>query len=269
VLAGGKGTLGWIEAPDNDADKSNGDTWRYQNIRSSIGWTMSMYVDDLNRDGNPDFLLTDRGAEGGISVSWLENPGAFTYTGSKEPDWVQHPLRGQADARFAEYVDFDGDGLRDLIVAFDDDESNGTEVRWYKQGWDGADVTFTEHTILIALQPGGLHGLTTGDIDNDGMIEIITSASGKPLLIIDSDQHPLDPNVAWTETIILNDNFGKHDTYRLYDVDGDGDLDIFTTSENLYGPIWLENPLVNVPEPTTLHLVAALGGRALLRKRRS
>ena len=70
LVAGGKNeraAVGWLESP---AQPRNVRDWRFHRL-SDAGWIMSLMVRDMNRDGRPDVLLSDR--RGRLSgVRWLE-----------------------------------------------------------------------------------------------------------------------------------------------------------------------------------------------------
>ncbi len=103
---------------------------------------------DVNKDGFTDFFL-------GGPVSWLalsDGRGAFVVTRAPEP---------AAGASAAAFVDYDSDGVLDLLVA------TGAGPRLLRNlGTTWSDVTAATFT----LASGGLEGaaLAVGDLDGDG-----------------------------------------------------------------------------------------------------
>ncbi|MFT5738079.1 MAG: hypothetical protein ACI9SG_002431, partial [Maribacter sp.] len=58
LIAAGKGhnaAIGWFEAPDKPNDLSR---WKWNEI-SKVGWIMSIYIKDMDLDGDKDLVISD------------------------------------------------------------------------------------------------------------------------------------------------------------------------------------------------------------------
>lgn len=128
-------------------------------------------VCDLNRDGRPDLIFTcGDGFDGLVSLpswhglQWLENrpDHGFTY----------HRIADFPGSYSPVCADLDGDGNRDLVAvsAFNNwhDPNSVSMMAWLN---DGAQH-FT--AIPLAHTPTHLLALAIGDLDGDGIPEIIT-----------------------------------------------------------------------------------------------
>ena len=113
LVVGGKNrraAVGWLEAPVHPRNVSE---WTFHRI-SEAGWIMSLKVIDMNRDGLPDILLTDR--RGDLAgARWLEHPGRSSprLHGSWTNHWIG--ARGR-EAMLIDAADLDGDGLPEIVV---------------------------------------------------------------------------------------------------------------------------------------------------------
>ena len=93
--------------------------------------------------------------------------------------------------------DVNGDGLNDVVTSM---EAHGFGLAWYEQKKDKASgaVTFVEHVIVddfSAKNPGGVtfsepHAMTFGDIDGDGIPDIVV---GKRLYSHNESYNDPDP----------------------------------------------------------------------------
>jgi hypothetical protein len=73
LVAGSKGKdagVGWFEFPD---DPRNLAAWKWRPIYTG-GWIMSLFEIDMDSDGDPDVVITDRKGKNS-GCRWLENPG--------------------------------------------------------------------------------------------------------------------------------------------------------------------------------------------------
>ncbi len=131
-----------------------------------------LVVDDLNQDGRPDLLYTNgdgfdysvRGPRPWHGLQWLENrgDGRFDY----------HRIGDFPGAYAPHAADLDGDGDLDLVAVsgFADwsNEASASMMAWLNDGQQN----FTP--IVLAHQPTQLVTADVGDLDGDGVLEIVT-----------------------------------------------------------------------------------------------
>ncbi len=239
LVLGGKGTnaqLGWLQSPANPRDLRG---WTWHTI-DDVGWIMSIIVSDMDRDNNPDFLITDRrGAARGCR--WLENPGPGS---ARSQPWSSHPITGQdREVMFAAQTDLDGDGLQDVVVAV-----KRAEILLARRA-DESGRNWRESTVAFPENMGTAKGIAAGDIDSDGRIDLVVSCEGATpplsgLRWLSYKGRPFDS--AWQGHEISGPAGIKFDRIELLDLDGDGDLDVLTCEERHnnrgLGVIWYENP---------------------------
>lgn len=175
-----------------------------------------MYPIDLDQDSDIDILTTALGAE---SIVWFENAGNdhFNYT------YISNTI-GYVTSLSA--VDLDNDGDVDVLSS----SSNPTKKVWFEN--DGTQ-NFTEH--LVDSDPTNeSYCLKSGDINNDGYIDLIGGGSTK--LVVYSN----DGTQNFTEQIVLDTNFSFYNLLT-FDIDSDGDIDIFPSVGLNNKIFWFEN----------------------------
>lgn len=129
-------------------------------------------------------------------------------------------------------VDIDGDNDIDVLAASRDDH----KIIWYENINFLGDFT-TAHIVSEGLySPNSLYA---SDVDNDGDMDVIASYSGG------------GPRVVWYENTNGNGDFGPEQiistavNYPLYvasaDIDGDGNLDVISTSYYDQKVAWYKN----------------------------
>lgn len=232
------GDLGWFEAPREN--RRNLDEWRYQSI-DHTGWPMSIIAHDLDDDGDLDLLVTDRDSDDEHQgARWLENPGP-----PWEDEWSSHFLADLAGTSpvFMAMGDFDLDGSLEFVVPLLDENSL---VILKREVVDGETI-FSSYPVFFGTSSGlgSLKAVETGDVDNDGSLDIVVSYVGGRIGVIWLKYLETPFDGPWEVHIVSSLRDAKFDLVELYDVDGDGDKDILTTEEvhNL-GVVWFENPLV-------------------------
>ena len=256
LVAGGKNEragIGWLERP---AQPRNPRDWTFHRL-SDVGWTMSLVVRDMNRDGRADILLSDR--RGPLAgVRWLEHPG-FDSPELTRP-WKNHWIgaRGR-EAMLLDAADPDGDGTSEIVVPhYLADHYRLSIFRMDRAA--SAGETWTEYPIEYPTIAGLPKAAAVGDIDLDGRPDIVLSAEQargekRGIVWLRYRHSPFEP--AWDAFDVSGPQGVKFDLNLLLDVDADGDLDILKTEENDnaagsnpgLGLVWYENPTRGILQP--------------------
>ena len=196
---------------------------------------------DLDGDGRNDILTP---------AAWY----------GKLPDgsWKKHPLdigfsdkeRSLGHASNIIVFDVNKDGLADIIVS----SAHKYGIFWWEQLKDrgaAGEIRFRRHVIDDTWTQA--HYLGWGDIDNDGVPELVTGKRFMAHNGNDPDEYgPLGiyyydftpgPNPVFKKHVISYDSgIGVGLNVECVDIDGDGDLDLVTTGK-FGGPVILENNL--------------------------
>jgi hypothetical protein len=231
LVAGAKGPgaqVGWLEAPP--APRRLAD-WRWHPLRDA-GWIMSLVLADMNGDGDEDIAVSDRkGEERG--VFWLENPGPA----SLDRPWREHAVGAQGgEVMFLTVAPADRDTTERILVSTKPREIVLLERR-------GA--TWTETAIPTPDTAGTAKAVTTGDVDGDGVLDLVFSCEGAEGLsgVMWLSAREAGGTESWTARGISGRAGTKFDLVELIDLDHDGDLDVLTCEEREgLGVVWYENP---------------------------
>jgi len=267
IVNGNNQGLCWYENPLNIDEKSNAGIWTEHAIGSDGTNIHDLEISDLNGDGKPDVAIryekenqkpvyiflqinpdewttvtntntSHRKGEGlalgdldgdedidmAIGEVWLENEGDGI-------NWAEHIYAvGMPEQMILKIADVNHDGEPDIIAA--PQSSQTGKLAWYDADKDKYHV-WTEHIIMSDITR--MHGLSMGDFNNDGYMDIHTSIR---------HDHPGNqdhvsiwlsngaPEPAFREQVlaITGSHFSK-----TGDVDQDGDVDIF--GANWSGPV--------------------------------
>jgi hypothetical protein len=248
-------SVGWLQSPANPRDMK---AWTYHPLRPA-GWIMSLISADINGDGCPDILFSDRrGPNQGIG--WLENPGTNRIAASI---WKEHHIADSSDAHhvmFIDYADVDGDGKPEVVAAY-----KPKDVGIFKP--IGPD-SWAEKWLHLSGDIGGPKAVRVADLNRDGRPDIVVSFESAVGLLtgIVWLEHTAD---GWAMHDLGGPDGIKYDLCPAIDLDGDGDLDVVTTEErDQLGVIWYENPTVgnSIPAPPRESSVRAKGGKVKVKK---
>jgi hypothetical protein len=226
---------------DGRADIISGQNW-YE----APGWTKhplreidfnSNYVDNftdiaLDVDGDGWIDVIQFGYFSG-KIVWLKNPG------KRGGAWSVNEIDASGPTEFAFLVDLNNDGkAQELLPEFD---RANVPLAWFElQGGK-----WVKH--VVAKQSHG-HGIGVGDINGDGRKDILTPngwleappdvrAPGDwQFHATDWDQHPIAP-AGVTPPAGARTKFGF---MYVLDINGDGRMDMLSTSAHDYGLSWFE-----------------------------
>jgi len=248
LVAGSKGagaSIGWFESPARTHDL---DAWKWHPI-SQAGWIMSLRIEDMDGDRDPDIVTSDR--KGPLrGCRWLENPGPGP---SQALPWKNHFIGARDhEAMFMTIADFDADGLRDVLVVTK--EKSLQKVIYFRR-LDSSGRAWKSETIPLPENIGTGKGVAAGDIDRNGTCDLVFScenAAGASGLMWLS-RFEQSPWTGWLPHEISGPEGIKFDRIELLDLDADGDLDVLSCEESApdaagrrkgLGVIWYENPAI-------------------------
>lgn len=236
---GYKAQIGWFQSPKNPRNMKD---WIWHPI-SSATWVMSLFVKDMDNDGDLDIVTSDRKPGKTNGVRWLEHPGDL-----KNKEWKNHFISSQGlEVMFMDMADLDQDGLEDVIVA---EYTNQSIV--FSKRLDNTGLHWKNYTIKIPEIAGRAKAVRIGDFNLDGNLDIALSTNtlkrdnAEGIIWMSYKQSPTEAH--WEYHSVSGLEGYKYDQMELLDIDGDGDLDILTCEENFgkqsegLGVIWYENP---------------------------
>ncbi len=194
-----------------------------QIISSDADHALSVYATDIDGDGDMDVLSA---SENDDKIAWYENTDGL---GSFGPEQI---ITTDADHAISVYAaDIDGDGDMDVLSASEDDN----KIAWY-ENTDGLGSFGPEQ--IITTDADHANSVYAIDIDGDGDMDVL-SASRE------------DDKIAWYENtdglgsfgpeLIITTEAEKARSVYATDLDGDGDMDVLSASEDNDKIAWYEN----------------------------
>ena len=169
---------------------------------------------DLNADGLEDIVVCEYGNLTGM-LSWFSNQGG---------SYQKNVLRNKPGAIKTELIDFDRDGLTDILALM----AQGDEgLFWYKNRGGGS---FEEIRLLSFLPLYGSQYFELHDFDSDGDLDILyvcgDNADQTPIL---KEYHGIyiylnDGNNQFNQKFFYQLNGAYKAMARDYDLDGDLDI---------------------------------------------
>lgn len=219
VLAAGYGdnTLRWY---------ANAGAGRFGSVRliaDDAAGAAQLIAADVDGDGDADVVAVSASDD---RIAWYENTDGLGTFG------VRQTVSTAADyATSVAVADVDGDGDLDLLSSSRDDN----RIAWY-ENTDGAGSFGAQQTI--STEAYGAFRVATGDVDGDGDVDVLSASWS-------------DRKFAWYENTDGAGSFGAQQVIAndrdfaldigVYDLDGDGDLDVLGSSRNDDTVVWYAN----------------------------
>lgn len=203
--------LSWEDGTDTRAlvvppDPSAG-SWNLQTVAAtSLG--EELVAGDIDGDRDPDILQ---------GLQWLRN------TDRGWEAYGIHPVVPPTESDRTRLADMNGDGRPDAVVGFGHLRPYGS-LSWYEQP-ERATHPWIEHVIDDPYNP---QSLDVADLDLDGDLDLVVGEHNKPdpdasrLIIYEN----LGGRAAGFRRHVIHTGDEHHDGTWLFDVEGDGDLDI-------------------------------------------
>jgi hypothetical protein len=181
---------------------------------------------DLDKDGDLDFVFTDHVSD---ELVWVEN-------NNNASSWTEHVIDSGAGIESItdlSLADFDKDGDLDIVIA----AAVISKVYWYENSGDASSwvQNDTGHT-----PGGGLTCVDTGDIDNDGLPDIVYGLSGgTPKVVVLTNSAA---GSTWTSSTVQSTSSSTIKSCKFEDLDLDGYAEIYTYSIGEGIEQWQQGP---------------------------
>jgi len=192
------------------------------------------YMQVANITGDPSLDMAVASQRG---VKYYEGDGNSPIT------WTEYSTGLASSGLFTAMSldDFDGDGLQDMMVG-----NYGNGLYFYTQNSGGTSWTDRSSTLPSVENSGRILGVITGDVNNDGHIDVIYGRRTSPqglFLLLGNSGGVTGTDFRWT---YLNNSWtsrpgGTFYQMHLDDVDNDGDLDLLAAREDTGLHLYLGN----------------------------
>lgn len=226
---GGNRTVFVHWAPHDADDYLDANAWTTQAIPATRGMQSWMFALPLQMDNQNgmDLVVGSKGA--GATIGWLQAPS----NPRKLNDWIFHPLYSAGWIMSLRAYDVDDDGDLDVIAS---DRKGATRgLLWLERqmrsqdGGPSGKVSVKTHRIGDST--GEHMFLDHGNLDGDGMLDVLCAQRGHPIRWYERNR----PHVWHRQEIPLPPGCGTGKGVALGDIDLNMRTDIVFTCENANG----------------------------------
>ncbi len=192
-----------------------------------VGSESAPALADLDGDGDLDLLVGNRIAPNDdqtARVSWIENTGTRTAPAFRERGVL--PIRGEFSYAPA-IADLDGDGLPELVMGTWTDRL----VLYRNTGTRAAPQWMLADTAFVRITRGSNTTPTLGDIDGDGLIDLVVGESSGDINVYRNTGTPSAPAFTLVSDQFQGIRSGRRSAPHLADLDGDGRADLLIGAE--------------------------------------
>ena len=195
--------LGWIENMGNQVFGS------LQTISNDVGIHTQLEIEDLDDDGDVDFVSSTWVGSISDQLSWFENDGLGTFN--------EHAIDTDLSTQITSVTigDIDYDGSKDVLISFDE------KVVWYKNlgNTNFGSQQLVSESICWAFDT------KLSDIDNDGFDDIIACGISISVCNFSNDKHG---RVVWFK----NNGSGEFGEEKVLDEGRVGGSKLFANDTN-------------------------------------
>ena len=194
-------------------------------------------VADINADGFSDIAVATHD-QGVVAVLWGDASGGFTAEEiDAEPNTFVHEVEigdregrvvvaelGDRHAKEILVDDVDGDGTDELYVSVEAVAGGRVEILRFDAGTDPA-----AGQLITSLDDNLTRFLTAGDVDGDGVKEMVAAANKSGLWLLRPGS---DPHAEWSISSIDRNSGGFEHAAILTDLDGDGVDELYVANDD-------------------------------------
>ena len=200
--------------------------------------------------GSPDMSSNHRGIWRYVNTGTNNQPN-FVYS---EDNYLQGEMVDYGAASIPRLVDINGDSLQDLVLSianrFHSPGISSSQLYYYQNTGTAQNPEFTlidtNFADLLQYNLGTEIVPAFGDLDNDGDPDLIVGTISGFFHYLENTGSASNPSYTLNTPIITNTDVGADAAPYLFDLDEDGDLDLFVGNEQ--GRIyWFDNSSATAP----------------------